>query len=159
MQVAVAQRLARRLHDGHRTRAGEPLIEHLERVARAVPGGLRALAYLHDVLERDRRAVGELRDSGLSAGELAVLTLLSRASGDSYEEYVLRIAWAGGATGRAARVIKAADLEDHLRHRRAAGAPDYRWAYEQIFRAQVRNAERSGGLRGRHSREAAPRRA
>ncbi len=159
MQVVVAQRLARRIHDGHRTRAGEPLIEHLDRVARAVPGGLRGLAYLHDVIERDHDALLDLRDAGLSAGELAVLVLLSRAPDESYEEYVLRIAWAGGATGRAARVIKRADLHDHLRHQRTAGAPDYCWAYEQIFRAQVRNAERPGGLRGRRSREASPRRA
>jgi hypothetical protein len=125
------------------------MIEHLERVASAVPGDLRGLAYLHDVLERVDRAAEELAELGLGVDERAILNLLTRGPAEPYRTYVMRIARARGRLGRAAREIKLADLDDHLGHRRpAARAPNYTWARQQILRAQDLNGEVAGEAGG-----------
>ena len=53
-------------HTGRRDRFGEPLIEHVERVAATVPDDARATAYLHDVLEHSDTTVDELEGEGLT---------------------------------------------------------------------------------------------
>jgi hypothetical protein len=127
--------IARSAHAGQRTRSGRPLIDHVERVAAAVPADARATALLHDVLERTPVPVERLRHDGLDGRELAALALLTRAPGESYEVYVLRLARAPGAAGRLARTVKLADLDDHLREPHTAGAPPYRWARRRVLRA------------------------
>jgi len=54
-----------------------------------------------------------------------VLELLSRDRADPYESYITRIAEARGPAGRIARIIKLADLNEHLQHGTAGDAPDY----------------------------------
>ena len=153
MDLQTARTVARRLHAGQLTRSGAPLIEHVERVARAVPKDARALAYLHDVLERSARGANVLRASGLTRPEYNVLNVLTRKPGETYVDYVDRIARARGAAGRLARMIKRADLNDHLSHRAAPDAPDYRWARRRIVESQNRRGEgqnrRGEGQRGR----------
>lgn len=142
VQSDVARAAARRLHAGQLTRSGEPMIEHLERVAAAVPGDLRGLAYLHDVLERVDRAAEDLAELSLGVDERAILNLLTRGPAEPYRTYVMGIARARGRLGRAARTIKLADLDDHLRHRPpGARAPNYTWARQQIVRAQELHGE------------------
>jgi hypothetical protein len=142
VKADVARGAAHRLHGRQLGRSGEPLIEHVERVARAVPREARALAYLHDVLEHAGGAGEELHELGLSEDDVAVLVLLTRARSESYRVYVMRIVRADGRAGRIARMIKLADLDDHLRHRRSrGGAPNYAWARAQIAAAQSANGE------------------
>ena len=118
------------------------MIEHVERVADAVPAEVRALAYLHDVLERADAGGEELLELGLSDDERSVLALLTRRSDKRYTAYVMDIARAEGTIGRIARTIKLADLDDHLRQRQvAAGAPCYAWAREKIAAHQRANGE------------------
>jgi hypothetical protein len=137
-----ARAVARRVHSGHITRTGEPLIEHVERVARAVPTDACALAYLHDVLERADSAADELQELELTDEELEVLRVLTRRRGESYKRSVMRICRAGGGPGAIARAIKLADLNDHLRHRRhRTRAPDYNWARRQILTSQRSHGE------------------
>ncbi|MFL5864934.1 MAG: metal-dependent phosphohydrolase [Solirubrobacteraceae bacterium] len=137
MTVRAARAVARRLHSGQVSRSGEPLIEHVERVAGAVAASDRALAYLHDVLERVDSATDELRELELTDEEWDVLGLLTRRSRESYKLYVMRIARADGRAGAIARSIKLADLDDHLRHRQPrARTPDYSWARGQILASQ-----------------------
>ena len=144
MNAAVAHSVARRVHAGQLTRSGEPLIEHVERVARAVPPHARALAYLHDVLERADRASEELLELGLTDEEGSVLALLTRRPTESYKKHVMRIARADGRTGQIARTIKLADLDDHLNHIRIRRrTPDYAWAREQLTGSQQTNRETS----------------
>lgn len=112
-------------------------MEHVERVAGAVPANLRGIAYLHDVLERTDRAVEELRELALTDTELAILALLTRRPPETYRAFVMRIARADGHSGRIARAIKLADLDDHLRHRPFKRAPAYAWARDQIVAAQL----------------------
>jgi hypothetical protein len=84
----------------------------------------RARALAHD----DERALR----SGLTPLELAALELLTRQAGESYELYILRIAYARGAAGRLARVVKLADLDDHIARPWVAGDPPYAWGRRHI---------------------------
>src|SRR4051794_13081399 len=60
MDPAAARDIAYASHGAQRTRSGECLVEHLERVAAAVPAHARAVAFLHDVLEHTDRSGAEL---------------------------------------------------------------------------------------------------
>jgi hypothetical protein len=145
---AVARNIAHRSHAGQRDRFGEPTIEHVERVAGRVDADDRAIAYLHDVLEHTDVDADDLIAQGLTPAELAILDLLSRSPGESYEAHVLRIAHASGRPGRVARRIKLADLEDHLGRNPAAGdAPPYAWARMHVLSAQTRRGEWPTGRR------------
>ena len=108
--------LARLSRAGQRTRFGEPVIEHVERVAAALPPKARTTALLHEILELSPGSRRKLRDAGLSRGELAALKLLRHSPGESYGVYVRRIADAPGQAGQLARTVKLADLNDHLSH-------------------------------------------
>lgn len=140
MDAVVARNIAHYSHVQKRDRHGELLVEHVARVAATVPAEARALAWLHDVLERSPTSVAELFDQGLTPVELAALRLLTRAPGESYELHVLRIAYAGRAAGRLARMVKLADLDDHIAQEWVPGAPPYEWARRHIAVA----AERAG---------------
>ena len=144
MDAIIARAVARRVHTGQFDRRGDPLIEHVERVAQAVPSDVRALAYLHDILERG--GPSELSELALTDEEWDVLGLLTRRQSESYKLYVLRIARAPGRPGAIARAIKLADLDDHLRHRQhRAQAPNYTWARRQVRASQRARGEGVGG--------------
>lgn len=144
MDSAIARKIAQSSHNGQLDRFDEPFIEHVERVARAVPQDARAVAYLHDVLEHSRVGAQELRSEGLSPVELGALKVLTRASGESFELHALRIAHAPGREGVLARTVKLADLDDHLSHERIPyTAPPYAWARRHISLAEQRTGSRS----------------
>ena len=133
MQQHTAREIALRLHADQRDRFGEPILNHLARVAAAVPPDAERIAWLHDVIERTPVSDEELHAMGLTSTELEALALLSRTPTESYELYALRIAFAAGAAGRLARTVKLADLDDHIAHPSApADAPPYRWARRHI---------------------------
>lgn len=141
MEARVARSIAHYSHLAERDRFDELVIEHVERVAAAVPADLRSIAFLHDVLERTDTPVEELRSRGLTSLELEVLELLTRAEGESYELHTLRIAWASGPAGVVARAIKLADLDDHICHPDLPdGAPPYGWARRHIAVATERQS-------------------
>ncbi|HEV7750518.1 MAG TPA: hypothetical protein VGO71_03205 [Baekduia sp.] len=138
MDPLVARDVACRLHGGQRTRFGELVIDHLDRVQAAVPADARATAWLHDALEGPGMTQRELRLCRLGAVEREALELLTHAPTEPYELYVGRIARAPGAAGRLARAIKAADLDDHLAHTAIpADAPPYAWARRRIAAARA----------------------
>jgi hypothetical protein len=118
MEQATAHELARSGHVGQRNRLGEPVIEHVERVATAVPLDARVTAWLHDLLGLCPIKRRELRRRGLTDVELAALELLTHAPFEPYEIYVGRTADAPGPAGYLARIVKLADLDDHLAHPR-----------------------------------------
>jgi hypothetical protein len=139
MEATIARSIAHVAHTGRRDRFGEPLIEHVERVSATVPDDARAIAYLHDVLEHSDTTVGELDAEGLTPLELATLRLLTRGTDESYEAHTLRVAHAGGPEGELARVVKLADLADHLSHTALPDrAPPYGWARMHIANAHAR---------------------
>jgi hypothetical protein len=142
MDPAVASVIAERAHLDQTDRFGRRLLDHVMRVASAVPPDARSVALLHDVLERTSTSVEALQSDGLTPLESAALELLTRRNGEAYEMYVLRIAFASGEEGRLARTVKVADLDDHI----ASAGPDvdtppYAWARRNIANAQWRNRE------------------
>jgi hypothetical protein len=136
VEPALAHTIASRHHVGQRNRFGDPVIDHVERVAAAVPAEARATALLHDLFERCPTFGRRLRAKGLSRTELEPLELVRHAAGEPYETYVRRIVDAPGPAGRVARVVKLADLADHLAHATIpVDAPPYAWAREQLLAA------------------------
>ena len=147
MESEVAYRIASQNHVGQRNRFGDPVIDHVERVAAAVPADAGATALLHDLVELCP-TVGQrrLRAMGLSRIELEALELLTHDAAEPYEVYVRRIADARGPAGRLARTVKLADLEDHLAHPAIpADAPPYAWAREQLLSARDRAVQAAPG--------------
>src|SRR5215211_6782361 len=61
-----AQALAEELHRGERDPAGAPLIDHVRRVAAAVPSDARVVAWLHEVLEYTSTSEHALLGEGIS---------------------------------------------------------------------------------------------
>ncbi|WCB95204.1 metal-dependent phosphohydrolase [Baekduia alba] len=114
MDAEIARSIAYYSHHGRRDRLGELWIEHVARVAAAVPAPARATAWLHDVVEHSDTRPAALRDKGMTDLEAEALALLTRADGEPFELHMLRIAHAPGAAGDLARAIKVADLDDHL---------------------------------------------
>ena len=145
MDEAAARNIANYSHIDLRDRHGDLIIEHVARVAATVPPEVRALAWLHDVFEASPTTAQELLDEGMSPVEIEALLLLTRAPDEPYENYALRIAHAPGEAGRLARVVKLADLDDHLQHEWVSGAPPYGWARRHIETAMAR--ERLAELR------------
>ena len=136
MEPGVAQRIASRQHDGQRNRFGDPVIDHVQRVAAAVPPHARATALLHDLYELCPTAHRQLRGKHLTRTEREALELLTHDGDEPYEVYVRRIVNAPGPAGRLARIVKLADLADHLAHPSIpADAPPYAWAREQLLTA------------------------
>lgn len=105
MEPATAHGIASQNHVGQRDRFGDPVIDHLARVAAAVPPDARATALLHDLLELCPSAARQLPGKGLTRIELQALELLTHAPGEPYEAYVRRIAEAPGPAGRLARIV------------------------------------------------------
>jgi hypothetical protein len=138
MDAVNARNVAHYSHVEQRDRHGEPIVEHVARVVAAVPEEAQTLAWLHDVLEHSPTTTAELRRHGLTRVELAALELLTRQAGESYEMYVLRIAYAPGAAGRLARMVKLADLDDHLARPWDPGDPPYAWARRHIAVGRAR---------------------
>ena len=138
MDSAVARNVAHYSHLQQRDRRGERIVEHVARVVAAVPEEAQTLAWLHDVLEHSPTTTAELRRRGLTGVELDALDLLTRQAGESYELYILRVAYAPGAAGRLARLVKLADLDDHLARAWEPGDPPYAWARRHVAVGRAR---------------------
>lgn len=146
MDLAAAREIAVNSLGGDLDRFGERRVDHLARVAAAVPREAQVIAWLHDLLERSTDGLAhELLARGLTGIEADALELLTRALPESYKGHTLRIATATGEAGRLARIVKLADLDDHLRYdRMPASAPRYAWARRRIVAAQARRGELAG---------------
>jgi hypothetical protein len=88
----------------------------VRRVAAAVPGYARPVAWLHEVLEHTSLSEQALLAQGVSVEDLRAIRLLTRNKGSvsdtEYLAHVQMIAVARGPGGRTARVVKRADLAD-----------------------------------------------
>jgi hypothetical protein len=124
-----ARNLAYAQHGERRTAAGELFVQHLERVATSVAAEARSVAYLHDILEHSDASVADLEAAGVTPVELEAVQLLTRHPDESFEAHTLRIAYATGPAGRLARMVKLADIDDHLsRGGNSASQRPYGWA-------------------------------
>ena len=133
MEADVARDIAHTVHADQHTRSGGAVVDHLDRVAAAVPDDARSLALLHDVLEWTDVPVSELEARGLTPIELRALRLLTRDPEESFELHTLHIAYAEGPEGRLARIVKLADIDDHLANdRERFNTRPYGWARRHI---------------------------
>jgi hypothetical protein len=116
MDATSARTMAESLHRGDFEEDGTPVICHVQRVAMTVPAEARAVAWLHDALESTAVTEQELLMAGITPDQLRALRLLSRTdqahSDDVYLAHLELVARAAGDSGRLARMVKIADLED-----------------------------------------------
>ena len=137
VNVERAELLAARAHQGQLHPTGEPVIEHVRRVASATPEFARAVAWLHEVLEWTSVSEEELLADGVSDDELRALRLLTRTIGRSSESgylaHVAMIARAKGPAGALARAVKVPDLNDRMQHP-GPGLAGTRPPYERALR-------------------------
>ena len=124
--VKEAKELAKKLHEGMTDKYGNPYFEHLERVADRVRDMeynmvdetseinlYIAAAYLHDVIEDTTVGEDTLKTKfGETIAEAVVL--LTRDKEETYADYVTGIKRSVFLEGKIARVVKMADLLDHL---------------------------------------------
>lgn len=119
MTLLEAFDLALKLHDGQKDKAGEPYIGHLVRTFLRLPPDASELeqkaALLHDALEDGGPAVIEAFEAAFMDGKLSqAIVTLTRGNGESYDEYVMRVArspyWR----------VKVADIEDNSDPKRLA---------------------------------------
>ena len=115
-----AQALAETLHDGQRNAGGAPLIDHVRRVATAVPQEARVVAWLHELFEHTSISEAALLMEGLTTAELRALRLLTRdtdsRSSARYLSHIELLARARGPGAGIAQSVKRADLMDRMRH-------------------------------------------
>jgi hypothetical protein len=158
VEPAIARKIASQSHVGHRDRFGDPVIDHVERVAAAVPADARATALL-DLFELWPTVGRRLRGQGLTRTELEALELLRHAAGEPYEVYVRRIADASGAggTARADREARRPRGIISPTRRSPSDAPPYAWAREQPRTARDRAVQAAPGTPSRTPRPAARR--
>ena len=126
--VAKAREFAHTHHAGMVDKYGNPYFEHLHRVAERVRemeftcvGETSeidlyvAAAYLHDVIEDTEVTEGILLAEFSEHVEMVeAVVLLSRPKGVAYSDYVMGIKNSVFTAGAIARVVKLADLFDHL---------------------------------------------
>ena len=128
--VEVARELATAYHKGATDKYGNPYIDHLERVVDRVRdmeydmvdetshiNMYLAAAYLHDIIE-DTSFDFDIADRGymdiFPDAVVEAVKLLTRGAGETYADYVTKIKLAPDGGGKIARVVKLADLFDHL---------------------------------------------
>ena len=125
--VEKAKALAKESHEGLTDKYGNPYFEHLERVADRVRGMeftcvgetseidlYVAAAYLHDIIEDTEITEGDLRLEFRHDELIEAVKLLTRGEGVAYSDYVASIKNSCFTSGAIARVVKLADLFDHL---------------------------------------------
>ena len=124
--VKDAKELAKKLHEGMTDKYGNPYFYHLERVANRVRDMEYDMvdetseinlyitaAYLHDVIEDTDYLIGDIIDKfGETIAE--AVKLLTRGDEETYADYVTGIKKSVFLEGKIARVVKMADLLDHL---------------------------------------------
>lgn len=125
-ECIAAEALARAGHLGQITRFDQrPYIEHVSRVAAAVPLPARPAAWLHDLVEDGGTTFEQLLAAGIAADTIEAVHLLSRVGEfHAYAPYLRRLKASGNAIALA---VKHADLADNLR---ASCPPAQRAKYE-----------------------------
>ncbi|MBI2569449.1 MAG: GTP pyrophosphokinase [Candidatus Schekmanbacteria bacterium] len=107
-------------HQGQRDKAGAPYALHPLRISLAVASPEASVtALLHDVVEDTEWTLDGLRREGFPEALVAAVDCLTRRDGESYEDFVERV-----AANPLAREVKLADLADNLDVRRIEAVTD-----------------------------------
>ena len=132
MTFEQAVEIAARELAGLEDRFGEPELQHVLRVAQAVPEEARVVAALHETVEDTDVTVEDLKRQGLSETEAQAVELLTHTDEEPYMDYIERVVTAGGRAGELARIVKEADLRDNL-SRTTPEMKDLRERYEKAL--------------------------
>jgi (p)ppGpp synthase/HD superfamily hydrolase len=113
-QIVLAAMVAAEVHAGQTQHEGKPYIGHVRRVVGRVMGrgynGLYvAAAWLHDVVEDSEVTLHDLTEMGFDIEVVDAVEALTKRPGERYEQFILR-----ADQNVIARVVKRADVEDHL---------------------------------------------
>lgn len=111
MDALNARRIAETAHRGQPDKNGAPYIEHVIRVAAAVPEYARVVAFLHDVVEDHSETHGmeRLGQLGLTQEQAVSLVAITRQPHETYTAYLERV-----CADRIATEVKLRDLQDNL---------------------------------------------
>lgn len=102
--------IAAQAHRGQVDKAGDPYILHVLRVMLRMPDETEMVAgVLHDIIEDTPWTAADLAAEGFPPEVVQVIQLLSRNKGESYEDFISRL-----APDPLARRVKIADLEDNM---------------------------------------------
>lgn len=119
-QVTIAKTIAIIAHAGQTDKAGDPYINHPERVAGRMTGPTHvATAWLHDVLEDTAVTESDLLLSGVEPRIIRAVRMLTRRPDVSPEDY-----YAGVRANSIARAVKLGDIEDNTDPSRLARLDD-----------------------------------
>ncbi|MCW6665483.1 GTP pyrophosphokinase [Aerococcaceae bacterium NML191219] len=104
--LELALKIAEKAHAGQVDKAGKDYIEHPIYVSSLVDSPeAKAVALLHDVLEDSDFTAEDLLVAGLPREIVEAVEILTKQSGESYDEYLSKI-----KRNDLARVVKIADL-------------------------------------------------
>ena len=111
-EVELAHVYAWTAHHGQTDKRGDDYFWHLCRVAgRCKTPQTKAVAYLHDILEDTPVQIHQLMQL-FTKETVEAVKVLTRDDDDTYERYIQRVV---ASKNRLAIVVKANDIEDHLR--------------------------------------------
>ena len=110
--IGRALRIATKAHKGQVEWSGTPFILHPIRVYNRVDDSefdAKVVALLHDVIE-DTDVTLEVLKGEFGPGRIIdAIDAITRREGETYMEYIVRL-----SVDRLARIVKLADLDDHL---------------------------------------------
>jgi (p)ppGpp synthase/HD superfamily hydrolase len=161
MTSADAKAFARLHHVGQVDEIGQPVFEHLERVAfaaelraqhaqdtglPAVPDEITQAAWLHDVIANTSVTAGELRTAGFAEPVIRMVALLTKPKGQETDEACIAKLIASGNLG--AILIKLSVIEDAVSPGQPLDPAATRLAYAAAARARLRKAAEALGYSG-----------
>lgn len=106
-QEEIAKRIAEEAHEGQLDKGGFPYINHPASVASVLEGDrLRAVGWLHDVVEDTEWTLDDLRRRGVEEDVVQAVDVLTRRKhSETYSEYIERV-----SHNEMASKVKVADL-------------------------------------------------
>lgn len=123
--------IAAQAHAGQPSPSREPYILHPMRVLLSLDGETeRIVAALHDVVEDTSLTLEDLASEGFSGDVLAAVDAMTHRDGESYEEYIERV-----AVNPVARRVKLSDLTDNMNIRRLPELTEKRLARTRRYHA------------------------
>ena len=132
-----ATQIAMEAHKGQTDKAGQPYVEHCQRVAMLVSGDeAKTVAYLHDVVEKGSGwTLDRLKEEGFPPAVLSAVDALTQRPDEPDDDFVRR-----AASNPLALPVKKADLEDNLQQAEQAGRKTEKYERGLDILRQMRNA-------------------
>jgi len=108
--IEIALEIALEAHRGQTDKAGESYILHpLRLMHKMTSEDEKVTALLHDVIEDFSYTPSKLRDKGIPEQIIEAVLCLTKQSGETYENFILR-----AKENELAKAVKKADLEDNI---------------------------------------------